>query len=421
MEDKLLAEVFSSDRWTGAIDVGVGKEINKTELRKMCDPEMRAALYLAIRSDNYAIAPPHAQIIPKDNGDFRTVYINENVDRLFLSIVNDTLMEMCSSMIHPSCKSYQKGIGCGKVVQKCSEMVASAHGLTIGFKSDLSKYFDSVPIQFIDQTFDRVERITGKSKIIDVLRNYYHQNTCFDVDGKVTIKYMSLMQGCAVAAFLADALLYDMDAELSLVKGSFYVRYSDDVLFIGEDYKAVLERMKTILGKFGLKLNPKKVELIDSSHWFKFLGFSIRGSEISISKGRLKKFQSEIESRTVKNRNTNFKQALDSVNRFLYIGDGTYSWATSVLPIINNKSDIDTLNEFIMDCLRATQTHKTKVGGLGYVKENKNGCVVRGRGRNVTANRNNTEVHINGYYSITCMRNAILISRPVYECLVSQM
>ena len=52
------------------------------------------ALYKAIKNDNYEIAPPHQAAIPKDNGDMRIVYVNENVDRIFLSIVNNLFFEM---------------------------------------------------------------------------------------------------------------------------------------------------------------------------------------------------------------------------------------------------------------------------------------------------------------------------------------
>lgn len=58
---------------------------------------------MAILEDNYEIAPPHQALIPKDNGEFRTVYVNENIDRIFLSIVNDLLFELCPGMIHQSC------------------------------------------------------------------------------------------------------------------------------------------------------------------------------------------------------------------------------------------------------------------------------------------------------------------------------
>ena len=121
-------------------------------------------------------------------------------------------------MIHQTCKSYQKGIGCGKVVQEISHKLKpnpyqNPNGI-LGFKADLSKYFDSVPIEFIDDAFDQVERKIGKSKVITVLRKYYHTDLCFDPDGNLIEHYQSLKQGCAVASFLADVMLFHIDFEL---------------------------------------------------------------------------------------------------------------------------------------------------------------------------------------------------------------
>ena len=53
------------------------------------------------------------------------------------------------------------------------------------------------------------------------------------------------------------------------------------------------------------------------------------------------------------------------VARFLYLGDGVYSWATLVLGIINRPEDIKTLNLYCIDALRAVYTGKTNIGGLG--------------------------------------------------------
>ena len=418
MADRILREFFNYKRWEKAINTADCKGINKGELRLLCSPEVRMKMLDSIVQGNYEIAPPHAQLIPKDKpGEYRTVYINENVDRIFLSIVNGILFDLCADMVHPQCKSYQTGIGCGKVVQQCVNRISKANGRWIGWKSDLSKYFDSVPIEVIDRTFDEIEQRCGHSVIVDVLRKYYHQDLCFNVEGKLERKYMSLMQGCAVASFLADAVLYDLDKRMSRLKG-FYVRYSDDCLYIGENYSRAMEIMSEELNTYGLTLNPKKVEYLDKYRWFKFLGFSIKGSEISISKGRLKNFQKEIEKRTIKNHRTTYKQAVNAVNRYLYVGDGKHSWASGILPIVNNEHDITEMNEFVMDCLRATKTRKRKVGGLGYEPARKDGVITRGTGRNVTANRDKTETQLVGYASLGMMRNALLTDRAAYEAIV---
>ena len=418
--DKMLEMLFEPERWEYALEKGVDKEINQSLLRSFTSPEMRACMYRAIRDGKYEIMPPHTALIPKDTpGEFRTVYVNEGVDRILLSIINDMLFEMMPEMVHPSCKSYQKGIGCGKVVQKASAEICKYDADVIGYKADLSKYFDSVPLEFIDWALDRVEAKHGKSKVIDVVRKYYHCDLYFDTDNVLQKNYQSLKQGCAVASWLADVILYDMDEMLTNMRG-YYVRYSDDILYVGGDYESAMEIMRQCLSVKGLKLNPKKVEYLSKDRYFKFLGFSIKGKDITLSSTRIKTFQKEIEKRTIKQRNISPERALNQVNRYLYKGDGEHSWATQVLGIVNVDDDIKIMNEFVMDCLRAVQTNRKKVGGLGYVPTNK-ACIVRGIGKNVKANRLKTAKMINGYYSLNTMRKAMLCTKSVYDTLVMQM
>ncbi len=421
MTDHILEQFFSIDRWTKAIEKGVGKDIRKDQLIRLCSEQTRLAMAQAMQEGRYEIAPPHTAQIPKDNGESRTVYVNEPIDRIVLSIANDLLFDLCPHMIHPACKSYQTGIGCGKVVKEASRRIAQAEGgAVLGWKSDLSKYFDSVPLRYIDEMFDKVEACHGKSALIDVLRKYYHSDLYFDEHNRLQNRYQSLKQGCAVASWLADVLLYHIDSELSELDG-YYVRYSDDMLFIGPDYGKAMEVLTARLSAMEMTLNPKKVEYLSPDRWFKFLGFSIRGEKISLSKSRIKTFQKEIEKRTIKRKGISMAKAVTGVNRYLYKGDGRHSWATGILPVVNVKADLDELNKFVMDCIRATSTSKTKVGGLGYVATKTDGCIVRGRGRHVKANRTKSDPVIQGYLTLGCMANAIRTRRAVYDTLVASL
>ena len=435
MEDKLLQMFFEPERWEYAIAKGIVKDVPKNVLFQLCKEEKRIEMYVAIRDGKYEIAPPHTAQIPKETpGEWRTVYVNEGADRVLLSIANDLLFELMPDCVHPACKSYLKGVGCGKVVQEASAAIVATKPQgtrPLGWKSDLSKYFDSVPIEFIDAAFDGVEQRFGKSKLMDVLRKYYHSDLYIDGEThKVCSKYQSLKQGCSVASWLADVLLYHIDEQLRKLDG-YYVRYSDDMLFIGKDAGKAMAILTDELARMQMCLNPKKVEWLDADHWFKFLGFSIKGASISMSSSRIKRFQKEIESRTVKAKTkgkdgkwhgVSFARALNQVNRYLYHGDGQgHSWATGILGVVNVRQDIDTLNAFVMDCLRAVYTGKMKVGGLGYDKQGKVGCIVRGRGRNVTANRQKTGDTIDGYISLRCMQDAIRTSRAAYDTLVRQL
>lgn len=418
-EDKILQMFFDIDCWMNAIEKGVLKDIRKDQLIRLTDERTRLAMADAMMQGKYEISPPHTAQIPKEGGEFRTVYVNEPIDRVVLGIANDLLFDLMPEMIHPACKSYQRGIGCGKVVGEVSRRMADAsQNGYMGWKADLSKYFDSVPIRYIDAAFDKVEAKHGHSALIDVLRKYYHNDLYFDENNVLQRKFQSLKQGCAVASWLANVLLYDLDEELSRMNG-YYVRYSDDMLFIGEDYGKAMDVLQKRLEEKTMKLNPKKVEYLTADRWFKFLGFSIKGEMVSLSKSRIKTFQHEVERRTIRKRGTTPAKAVNSVNRYLYKGE--FSWAAQILTVCNVRKDIDELNKFVMDCLRAVKTGKRKVGGLGYVRDKPDSCIVRGRGRNVRANRTKAGGDIAGYLTLGCMQNALQTSRAVYNTLVASL
>jgi len=419
MKDKLLEMAFTEpERWRAAIEKGLGKGINKMVLRELCSEKTRVEIYQSIRNGTYEIAPPHTAQIPKDEpGQFRTVYVNEPMDRVLLSLINDLLFDTCKDMVHPACMSYQKGLSCGTVVEQVSKNVERWHtDAIVGWKADLSKYFDSVPIEFIDWAFNEAEVRNGHSALIDVLRKYYHSDLYFDENSVLCHKYQSLKQGCAVAAWLADVVLYDVDKPLDVLQG-IYKRYSDDLVFIGPDHERALGILRAELINRRMALNPKKLEMIDRNHWFKFLGFSIKGNDISLSSNGIKKFQKAIEEATIDRRNASYQSALHAVYRALYKGYDGHSWATRVLRVVNVPHDLIVLNGFVMDCLRAVLTGKRKVGGLGYVREQKNGCIARGTGRNVKANKEKVPT-LEGYYTITCMANNLHTSRDMFETII---
>lgn len=425
--DALLHSFFAKERWEQALNYGVEKHLNHSLLREMAQPDVRIALYRAICSGDYRIQMPRCVHIPKDvKGEYRTVYINDDADRVILHIINDLLMDSLCDMIHPSCCSYRKGVGCGAIVRSVAQRVKASAAATdgvIGWKSDLSKYFDSVPLEAIDSIFDTVERRLGRSALVAMLREYYHTDEFIDLDGIVRHKYMSLRQGCAVSSFLANVVLKQVDEKLSALNG-YYVRYSDDMLFIGPDYAKAMRILEEETSRLGLSLNPNKLQYLHKDEWFHFLGFSIRNGAISLSPLRIKRFQQEVERRTIRMHGSGeaaMRSAVYRVQRFLYVGNGEFSWAKQVLSYVNCKEDVLSLNNFVMDCLRAVQTGKTKVGGLGFDKYKSPGCIARGCGRHVKQNMAVSSITIDGYISIQCMQNALKTSHEAFDALTRDM
>jgi len=423
--DKLLDLVFSDMKiWEDAINDGKEKGIKKHILVNYSDPNYRDKIKEKIRNHKYHVQPPHEAQIPKDDGTMRTVYANEGQDRVLLTVINNIFFKYCKHMIHKSCMSYQSGIGCGKIDRQVVRDISAINTKNLsklGYKIDLSKYFDSVPLQYIDEVFDAIEKQFGKSAIMDMVREYYHDDVLLDMQRNEIHKYTSLRQGCAIAAFLADAVLYDVDETMSKYNVIYY-RYSDDILILGENADNAFEKISKMLEDKSLKLNPKKVETLDSNHWFTFLGFSIKGTTITLSKKRINNLQRTLEDMLFKSRKPlSLTTAMHKVYRYLYDTSITkYGYAEGILPIINCESDIEELNNYIMDAIRASNTGRKKIGGLGYNKQGSNGVIVRGKGRNVKENKMKIK-NLPNYVPISYMQILFNSDRDVYNAYVNDM
>lgn len=424
--NKLLSYVFSRDNLTAAIAKAKGKGICEKDLIELCNPDNIAEERRKIRCGETMFGIPWTQDIPKNELDengkmkYRTVYILPNKDRVIMGLANDGLFYLCPDMIHPACTSYQKGMSTGTSVKRVIETLQQCmrNGWS-AYKMDLSKYFDSLPIEWIDQMFADIRQRIGEDALLNMVQLFYHMDWYEDKAEErrtkskqpiIKTKYQSLKQGVAVASFLADAALYEMDARVSQLD-VLYIRYSDDILCIGREADKGMEIIREELAKRGMKLNDNKTERLTPDSFFKFLGFSLRGDTISLSESRIRKFAKDIADMTVREiqNGITLDRALKNVMRYLYNPRGEYSWATAVLPVMNCKDDIQALNFYVLDCLRAVALQRSNIkvsdiGGLGYVRRGKTGCIERGTR---TYKTENVAGRFVGYLSLMAAKNAM--------------
>lgn len=425
MYSKLLKEAFKEERIMYALKHAQEKKLNPKLIRRFCDPSYRGYVANLIATDSYNMAYPTERDIPKDDkpGQFRTVFMNEPPDRIVMSLLADTVSDIFKDMIHPSCRSYQKGMGTQQTVceiSKCIEDMDLVGHEAIGVKTDFSKYFDSVLLEKIEEMFDKWEARLGFEKdtepVINMFRRYYKQNEYWDKNGNLRSKYQSLKQGCALAAPLANMLLYDLDEYMSN-KYLVYYRYSDDIMCLGGDVDEIVNDINRITSKYGVTLNPKKVEPVYADQWVKFLGFNIKQGYRTLSSPRVVKFKNKIKELTVNQKNITMKKACRNVMHYLY--DGEHCWADSCLATINVEEDIRQLNLFVLDCIKACGTKKKRIGGIGSTLDRKDYTIVRGKGRNVSSNKKKEE-NIENYLSMICLWKALRQSESLYKSLLLQ-
>lgn len=345
----------------------------------------------------------YQQARARDGKDVREINVLPFMDRVIWNTFYKILYDRFEYLIHPLCVSYRKGEGTGSVAKKLkNELVRMGHYK--GVKGDLNKFFDSVPIEQIDLTFNMMMELEP-SKIWKPIVDCYHNDYVY-INGELVEKYTSLRQGNPLGCLLADLILRDIDAEMTKYDVVYY-RYSDDFILIGREYEKAFNRFQEMLNEKGIILNQKKTTYISNYSWFEFLGFSFKGTMISVSKKTLTNLENEIKIRTVsKTRQAHkpatkkeLKKMIKDLQYYFFtafaksqenFGMGVYLFGT-----VNVERDLRALEDYCKDCLRAAYTNKSNIYGLGYV--NRNGYVIDNcnLGQNVKANREKTQ-SVNG-------------------------
>lgn len=444
-QSRLLELMFEHKQWIEMVERANEKHINVTVVKQLSNPHVRVQLYERIKNGQYEIAPPHAILIPKGDGNFRTVYANEDVDRIVLTLINDCMMKLFKKYIHPSCVSYQKNLGTQETVSKIPSTMKNLYrndGKPVAVVTDYSKFFDNICIEAIDKCLDKMEIelgfLPGTEPVISIVRKYYHCDLYFDVDNVLKSEYKAIKQGSATAAMLSCMILYDLD-EYMASHYPLYIRYSDDSLTCCDNVDDVVNDINRLASQYGIQLNPSKIKPVYVDKYFKFLGFLIKGDTITLSKNRIKKLTKSIYNETLAKPNIHPNQAKENVKRLLYRNGDGYSWATSAFGAMQNcDKDIEILNNWIMDAIRLCEiryeyNQKRKanglkprkikynmadLGGIGVVLDKDDHTLVRGKGKKVRTARQRTEKEIEHYKSVGCLLTSYKISKPVFEACV---
>ena len=124
----------------------------------------------------------------------------------------------------------------------------------------------------------------------------------------------------------------------------------------------------TKLAEKGLTINPRKVTDIDADTAFTFLGFKIRGAEITFSRDTVDRLKKSIRSLTKTRKGQPLKseavlrKAIRQLNHDLYVAymlnDREFGWAEYMFGTVNVLEDIRTLDYYIKDHLRHLYTGK---------------------------------------------------------------
>ena len=243
-------------------------------------------------SDQYIPAKLRTVSIPKDDGSFRSIEINSDLDRIICACINEYLSDQADSSFCDYNYGFRVKRGCIDAVLKVEEFINAGYPWSV--KADIAKCFDNV-----DQDMARFM----VSKWVDDagLRKIIHRFMNVPVRGSSTKRTKGLQQGNNLSPLLMNMVLSRFDKTL-YSRGIKFVRYADDICILKSSERAAMrarDSIEALLCKeFKLGINNDKLALGHINSGLHLFGFLMKGVPVSIevSRSSILKFYDHIKS-----------------------------------------------------------------------------------------------------------------------------
>jgi RNA-directed DNA polymerase len=293
-----------------------GVSIEQFETR--LDEEL-ARLQGDLESWSYKPSPVRRVEIPKPGGKgIRLLGVPTVRDR----VVHATLKLLLEPIFEPlfSAHSYgfRPGRNQGQAVEAARKIVAGGKPYVVDL--DLSKFFDRI---HHDRLIARVGRTIPDKRILRLIGMILRSGIM--ANGLVTPSTEGAVQGSPLSPLLSNIVLDELDKELER-RGLEFCRFADDCNIFVRTPKAA-ERVRRSVGgyiekRLKLVVNREKSQVARSDR-VKFLGLTVVGATIAISRKALQGAMAKVKELTPRGTHLTLETSLERINGW-YTGWSSY-------------------------------------------------------------------------------------------------
>lgn len=366
-----LNYLIDENKWKEFIETKVSsKYIPKKEAKEFVS-FFESKKYLSICNNiinnTYNFSIPKKIVINKvGKSKKRIVYSFSYDETIILKYINYLLYEY-DYLFSPNLYSFRKK----RCVSNAIHKIQSIHSENkFAYKVDISNYFNSINIdKLLDSLKNDLE--SGLYNLLfNILKNEY---VLFN--NKAIKEKKGVMAGMPLSGFLANYYLMKMDKYFYNRKIDYF-RYADDIIVFGNTYEEVMEYKNIIINTLKdneLSVNPDKEFIFYPSDSIEFLGFSINGIEIDLSKIQVKKIKDKIRRSAKSIRRWKIQNKVDDIaalvtmnkkynNKFYGKGGNELSWKYWFFSLITTSKSLHEIDLYMQDWQRyiITGVHNKK-------------------------------------------------------------
>ncbi len=284
-----------------------GKSIKEFEEKLI---EELTQLHQELMSWSYKPMPVRRVEIPKPDGKgvrllgvptIRDRVVQASIKRVLEPIIDATFSPN-SFGFRPGCNQHQALLQAQKIIKKGKSYVVDI---------DLSKFFDRINH---DRIIERLRKHSIDKKILRLVGVTLRSG--ISVNGTFQSSNEGSVQGSPLSPLLSNLILDELDKELEK-RGLEFCRFADDCnIFVKTLISA--NRVMASVGRFietrlKLVINKEKSKVAESRH-VKFLGMTITGTALAISKKAMEKAYEEIKRLTPRGGHDTIEKRVELIN-----------------------------------------------------------------------------------------------------------
>lgn len=367
----IIKQINSKKIWNDYLDFKRKQSsISKREIEELEDyieKEKYKKVADEIINGTYVFSIPEKHLINKVNKNKKRVVYNFNNDEnMILKVITYLFSKKYDGKYSENCYSFRKKYTVKDALRKLC--INKKEQDLYGYKIDVQNYFNSVDVNLLLPILEIF--LQDDTELYQFIKNILtEKRVCFN--SVIIEEEKGIMAGVPISSFLANIFLQDVD-EFFKEENILYARYSDDIIFFTSKDRVnyYMEKLQQKVFEKGLSLNQDKIQFIEPTDKWDFLGFSYQNGVIDISEVAKKKIKGKIKRASRKLRRWMLKNNADSsraiaavirkFNRKFYSIDNKneLTWQLWYFPIINTTKTLHEIDLYMQECLRYIKTGK---------------------------------------------------------------